>query len=84
MAMADAVISNVRKNTDGDITDVGVKGRWEWPVPQVISSIENRTNTFYVQLPQRADVYVAKTPAGRKFPQDDSRHDDEEQLGQMS
>lgn len=65
--MADAEIKNVRKDRNGDITDVGVMGRWEWPVAHVISSIEALTNTFYVNCPQRADVYVAQTPAGRKF-----------------
>ena len=65
--MPDAQVANVRKNQQGDITDVGVKGRWEWPVASVIQSIEARTNTFYVNCPQRADVIVAQTAAGRKF-----------------
>jgi hypothetical protein len=65
--MADVVIRNVRKNTDGDITDVGVKGSWERTVSVVVSSIENHIDTFFVDVPQRADVYVAQTPAGRKF-----------------
>lgn len=65
--MADAEIKNVRKNREGDITDVGVKGRWEWTVPAVVSSIEAGVNTFYVNCPQRADVYVARTAAGHKF-----------------
>lgn len=65
--MADVVIKNVRKNSDDDITDVGVKGQWERTVPWVVSSIEAGTNTFFVSTPQRADVYVAQTPVGRKF-----------------
>lgn len=65
--MADSQISNVRKDRQGDITDVGVKGRWAWPVAQVVASIESRSNTFYVMCPQRAEVVVAKTPAGRKY-----------------
>lgn len=65
--MADAQIKNVRKDLDGDITDVGVKGQWEWPVVRVIASIENRTNTFFVNCPQRANVVVDKAPAGKKF-----------------
>lgn len=65
--MADAEIKNVRKDNDGDITDVGVSGQWEWPVAKVIASIENRTNTFFVNCPQRANVVVDKTTAGRKF-----------------
>lgn len=65
--MADAQIKNVRKDRDGDITHVGVKGKWEWTVAQVIASIENGTNTFFVNCPQRANVFVDKTPAGKKF-----------------
>lgn len=65
--MADAQIKNVRKDDDGDITDVGVKGQWEWPVAKAIISIEEGTNTFFVNCPQRANVIVEKTPAGKKF-----------------
>ena len=65
--MADSEIKNVRKDADGDITDVGVKGRWDWSVAAVVASIETLTNTFYVRCPGRAEVVVAKTPAGRKF-----------------
>ncbi|MBN9176425.1 MAG: DUF3892 domain-containing protein [Microbacterium sp.] len=63
--MADAEIKNVRKDRSGDITDVGVRGQWEWSVAQVVASIESRTNTFYVNCPQRANVYVAQTSGGR-------------------
>lgn len=66
-AVADAVIRNVRKDRDDDITNAGVKGQWDWTVTQIVSSIESRTNTFYVNCPQRADVFVAQTPAGRKL-----------------
>lgn len=66
-AMGDAEIKNVRKNRDGDITDVGVRGRWEFTVAQTVASIEAGTNTFYVNCPQRANVYVAKTSSGHKF-----------------
>lgn len=65
--MTDSIIKNVRKKSDGDITDVGVKGQWERTVPWVVASIEAGTNTFFVNCPQRADVYVAQTPSGRKF-----------------
>lgn len=65
--MADAVIKNVRKNGDGDLTDVGVAGQWEWTVSRVVSSIEAGTNTFFVNCPERADVYVAQTSTGHKF-----------------
>mgnify|MGYP001548628334 CR=1 FL=1 len=65
--MADAEIKNVRKNREGDITHVGVTGRWDWTVAQVVSSIETRSNTFYVMCPQRANVIVAKTARGYKF-----------------
>lgn len=44
-----------------------MKGRWEWPAAVVSTSIESRTNTFYVHCPQRADVYVAQTSVGKKF-----------------
>lgn len=65
--MADAEIKNVRKDRAGNITDVGMRGSWEWPVAQVVASIEAGTNTFYVRLPQRADVYVSETGTGHKF-----------------
>ncbi|MFJ2543039.1 DUF3892 domain-containing protein [Microbacterium sp. NPDC087589] len=65
--MADSEIRNVRKDDDGDITDVGVKGQWDWPVANVIASIEGKTNTFFVKCPQRADVFVEKTAHGKKF-----------------
>lgn len=65
--MADSAIKHVRQDRDGDIIDVGVKGQWEWPVSSVVASIESGTNTFFVNCPQRADVYVAQTSAGRKF-----------------
>lgn len=65
--MADAEIKHVRKDNEGDLTDVGVKGQWEWSVAKVIASIENRSNTFYVNCPQRANVFVDKTRTGTKF-----------------
>jgi len=65
--MADSVIKNVEKDGDGDLTDVGVSGRWKWTVAQVVSSIESGTNRFYVMCPQRADVVVRSTAGGRKF-----------------
>jgi hypothetical protein len=65
--MADSVIQNVRKNSDGDILDVGVKGRWDWTVAEVVASIETGSNTFFVNCPQRADVVVSKTAAGHQF-----------------
>lgn len=65
--VADAVIKNVRKDWAGDITHAGVKDQWEWSVTQIVSSIESRSNTFFVNCPQRADVFVAQTTAGRKF-----------------
>ncbi len=67
IVVADAEIENVRKDWSGDITHVGVAGRWDWPVAPVVASMEPRSNTFYVNCPQRADVYVAQTSAGRKF-----------------
>ncbi|KJL23490.1 hypothetical protein RN51_01576 [Microbacterium oxydans] len=65
--MADAEIKNVRKNREGDITHVGVTGRWVWTVAQVVSSVEAGSNTFYVMCPRRANVIVAKTARGYKF-----------------
>lgn len=65
--MADAEIKNVRKDQDADITDAGVKGQWEWTVSQIVSSIDSGSNTFFVNCPQRADVLVGVTSAGRKF-----------------
>jgi hypothetical protein len=65
--VADSEIRNVRKNTEGDITNVGVKAIWNWTVTDVVSSIESSNNTFFVNCPQRADVFVAKTSTGKKF-----------------
>ncbi|MEV7757871.1 DUF3892 domain-containing protein [Microbacterium sp. NPDC089180] len=64
--MPDARITHVRKDRERDIAAVGNKGVWDWPVAQVITSIEEGSNTFYV-CPQRANVLVAATPAGHKF-----------------
>jgi hypothetical protein len=66
-SVADSAIKNVRKDRDGDITNAGVTGVWDWTVTQIVSSIESGSNTFFVNCPQRADVYVAQTPAGLKF-----------------
>lgn len=63
--MADSEIKNVTKDKDGDITHVGVKGHWAWPVSDAVSSIESRTNTFYVLCPQRAEVFVAQAGASK-------------------
>lgn len=63
--MADAVIKKVRK--DDDIVSVGVSGQWEWTVAKVVASIENGDNTFFVNCPQRPDVYVEESPTGHKF-----------------
>ncbi len=65
--MAYAEIKNVRKDLAGNITDVGVKDSWEWPVPQVVASIEAGTNTLYVKLPRHADVHVSKNGMRHKF-----------------
>jgi hypothetical protein len=65
--MADSMIKNVRKDDRGVITHVGVRGRWDWTVAQVISSIEAGTNTFYVNCPVRADVIVARSASGTKY-----------------
>ena len=65
--MADSGIKNVRKNSDGDIIDVGVKGSWDWTVARVVASIESGDNTFFVNCPQRANVFVESTSAGYKF-----------------
>jgi len=42
-------------------------GNWEWTVPQIVQSIDNKTNTFYVSDPRtgkQANVGVVR-PAGR-------------------
>ncbi len=65
--MADAVIQNVRKDSAGEITAVGVRNRSDWSVAKTVSSIEDGSNTFFVRCPSRADVHVARTAVGRKF-----------------
>lgn len=66
-SMSDAQIKNVEKDRDGDITHVGVSGRWKWTVSETVASIESRSNTFYVMCPQRADVVVRSKAGGRKY-----------------
>lgn len=69
--MADVQVTCIRKphpqSPHEHITHVGNPPTWEWTREQVITSIENGTNTFYVQDPKtgkRAEVGVVY-PEGR-------------------
>src|SRR4051812_31562230 len=68
LSMADVQVTCINKlprdNTHEGITHLGGHG-WRWTRPEVIASIENKTNTFYTMVGgHRADVGVVK-PTGR-------------------
>jgi hypothetical protein len=70
--MADIQIRNIRKrdrmNAHEHITHVGNirSSTWIWPREDVIKSIEQKTNTFYVQeTGHRSDVGVVYPTDGR-------------------
>lgn len=71
--MADCQITCIRKpnvnSKHEHITHVGNPAAgWMWPREEVIKSIDNRTNTFYVLDPRngkRADVGVYRPNDGR-------------------
>lgn len=58
--MSDCQVTHTRKNSNDVITHIGVKGRWEQAEAVAIRDIESGTNTYFVNVPQRADVYVAQ------------------------
>lgn len=65
--MADARIKYIKKarHHHEAITHVGADD-WMWPVAQVISSIENKTNTFYTfEGGLRAEVGVVHGDRGK-------------------
>ena len=57
--MSDFQVTHTRKNSNDVITHIGVKGRWETSEAVAIRDIETGTNTYFVNVPQRANVYVA-------------------------
>ena len=72
--MADCRITHIRKpnrqSTHEHITHVGnignATGNWVWPRADVILSIKNRTNTFYVlEGGKRSEVGVVNPDDGR-------------------
>lgn len=72
--MADCRITHIRKpnrqSTHEHITHVGnignASGNWVWPRADVISSIKNGTNTFYVlEGGKRSEVGVVNPEDGR-------------------
>jgi len=73
--MADVRITCITKSVSHGghehITHVGnPAGNWRWPVSDVITSIENRSNTFYVLDPRtgkRADVGVMRPTGHRPY-----------------
>jgi hypothetical protein len=60
-------VTHVSKDSSGDITAIGVKDRWQLPIGTAVQRLDARTEGYYVQCPQRADVYVARSPYGKKF-----------------
>lgn len=60
-------IKNVAKDSHDNITHVGERYRWDLTLADAVRSIEIGKYGFYVNCPQRAEVYVATTPYGRKF-----------------
>ena len=73
--MEDCRITCIRKpnvfSSHEHITHVGnPEGAWEWPVENVIQSIDARTNTFYVQdsrTGRRSEVGVVREAGKRSF-----------------
>lgn len=70
--MADALVTCINKpdrnSTHEHITHLGGYG-WRWTVQEVITSIENGTNSFYTRDgSRRADIRV-RTRNGKKYVQ---------------
>ena len=55
-------VTHVSKDRYGDITEIGVKGRWRLSVSNAIARIESRQEGYYVLLPLRADIIVRPGP----------------------
>lgn len=67
--MADARVTCIRKQPHSNpyegITHLGGPG-WTWTKEQVISSIEEKTNTFFTLVNgKRADIGVVNGPSGK-------------------
>jgi hypothetical protein len=67
--MADSRVTcinkNPRNNTHEGITHLG-GSNWKWTREQVISSIEQKTNTFYTwEGGKRADIGIVNGPNGK-------------------
>lgn len=58
--MTDCRVTNTRKDRNDVITAIGVKDVWERSEAAAISDIDTGTNSYYVLLPQRANIYVAQ------------------------
>ncbi|MBO0920369.1 DUF3892 domain-containing protein [Cellulomonas sp. zg-ZUI222] len=58
--MSDYRVTHVRKDWQGNITDLGVKDSWELSRDVMIKHIEDGANSFYVLCPQRANIRVAQ------------------------
>lgn len=70
--MADAQITCITRSPPNGgnehITHAGNGSSWYWTVEQIITSIDNKTNTFFVRDPatgKRAEVGVVRT-AGKR------------------
>lgn len=67
--MADVQVKCINKQPRNDphegITHLGGDG-WKWPRQDVVTSIENGTNTFYTKVNgTRADIGVVNGPNGK-------------------
>jgi hypothetical protein len=67
--MADAQVTCIVKpnpqSAHEHITHLGNPSRWMWPREQVMASIEDKSNTFFVLDPatgKRADIGVVREP----------------------
>lgn len=67
--MAERRIQRTRKNSDGDILKVGNYQGESWSprdVKDVISDIESRTHSYYVnEAGYKSDVHVVNDPDGK-------------------
>lgn len=68
--MADAIVTCITKRdrfiSHEGITHLGGPSGWKWTRQQVITSIENKTNTFYTMVDgKRADIGVVNGPNGK-------------------
>lgn len=64
--MSSYQVTHVRKDRQGNITHLGVKGSWDLDLDAMIRRIETGTNSFFVMCPQMASIVVVRG-AYRKY-----------------